>query len=135
MKWKLQPGQYHLGNHQQLVVKVHQRQGSNNQPHLRGVIHMGGNNKARLRGRIHMGSNNKAHLRGRIHMGSNNKAQFRVGPQVPLLVIEVINIVENTEDVHSNAIQTVYVGRGVRTPTVILHLLGNKLLLQPKSHV
>lgn len=100
-----------------------------------------GNNKACPREVAHLGSNNKAYLRGVAYIDSNNKAYlrdkapFRRSSQVPLLVFGVINTVENMEDVLSNATRIVCVGSGARTPSVILQFSGNRLLLQPSSHV
>lgn len=93
-----------------------------------------------------MGSNNKAYLRMGVHLAGNNmadprvnsrknKALFRRSSQLPLLVFEVTNTVENMEDVLSNATRIVCVGSGARMPSVILQSGGNRLLLQPNSHV
>lgn len=82
--------------------------------------------------RVHLAGHNMSHPRVNIR---ENKPLFRRGSQVPLLVIKVTNTVENMEDVLSNAIRVVYVGSGVRTPSVILQFSGNRFLLQPNSHV
>lgn len=92
---------------------------------------MGSSNKAYLRTGIHPAGNNMAHAR----VNSRENKLFRRGSQVPLLVIEVTNTVENMEDVLSNVTRIVCVGSGVRTPSVILQFPGNRLLLQPNSHV
>lgn len=138
--------------HQQPVVKrPAQDQGERirtrgNKSHHRSWVQIRSNNKCHLRGLIHMGGSKKTHLRAGIHMADNkmahpqldsseNKVHFRTISQDPLPVIEVTNIVENGEDVLSNAIRIVCVGSGVRTPIVILQVSGKRLLLQPKSHV
>lgn len=92
-----------------------------------------------------MGSNKKAYLRTGFHLaGSNmthqlnsseNKPLFRRDSQLPLLVTEVANTVENMEDVLSHATRIVSVGSGARTPSVILQFTGKQFLLQPNSHV
>lgn len=101
---------------------------SNNQVHLRGLAHMGSSNKVYLREGVNPAGNSMAHPR-------MDKTLFRRSSQVPLLVIEVTNTVENMEDVLSNATRIVCVGSGARTPSVILQFGGNRLLLQPNSHV
>lgn len=92
---------------------------------------MGSNKKAYLRTGVHLAGNNMAH---RLN-SSENKPLFRRDSQLPLLVTEVTNTVENMEDVLSHATRIVSVGSGARTPSVILQFPGKKFLLQPNSHV